>query len=124
MNLLRKINYLCIAILCCTLLTTGCSDDEAVRSGDGTAGYLKLRISSSKIATKAVTMDKLSDAKKVELSLLYNDMPITQSLNLTSVADAADLGLESEKLELLSGEYQLMSYTLFSDVKPGLEEPE
>lgn len=124
MNLLRNINYLCIAVLCCSLLLVGCSDDEVVRNGDGTAGYLKLRISSSKIATKSVTMDNLSDAKKVELSLLYNDMPITQSLNLTSVANATDLGLESEKLELLSGEYQLMSYTLFSDVKPGLEEPE
>lgn len=124
MNLLRKINYLCIALLCCTLLTTGCSDDEIVRSGDGTAGYLKLRITSSKIASRAVTMDGLSKAKKVEVSLLYNDMPITQTLNLSSVAGATDLGLESENLEILSGEYQLMSYTLFSDVKPGLEVPE
>lgn len=124
MNLLRKINYLCAAILCCTLLTTGCSDDEVVRSGDGTAGYLKLRITSSKIASRAATMDGLSKAKKVEVSLLYNDMPITQSLNLTSVANATDLGLESEKLEILSGEYQLMNYTLFSDVKPGLDQPE
>ena len=66
----------------------------------------------------------MSDAKKVEVSMLYNDMYVTQSLNLSSVADAADLGLESENLELRSGEYRIMSYTLLSAVKPGMEKPE
>lgn len=122
MNLLRKINWLFAAILC-VVLVASCSDDE-VMSGDGTSGYLKLRLTSSKSVTRATTLDYMSDAKKVEVSMLYNDMYVTQSLNLSSAADAADLGLESEKLELRTGEYRIMSYTLYSAVKPGMEKPE
>lgn len=122
MNLLRKINWLFATMLCVVLLS-GCSDDDVV-SGNGTSGFLKLRLTSSKTVTRATTLDYMSDAKKVEVSMLYNDMYVTQSLNLSSVANAADLGLESEKLELRTGEYRIMSYTLFGAVKPGMEKPE
>lgn len=122
MNLLRKINWLFAAMLCIVLVSS-CSDDDVV-SGNGTSGYLKLRLTSSKAVARATTLDYMSDAKKVEVSMLYNDMYVTQSLNLSSVADAADLGLESENLELRAGEYRIMSYTLLSAVKPGMEKPE
>lgn len=122
MNLYKNITWLFAAILC-TVLMSSCSDDE-IASGDGTTGYLKLRLTSSKAVTRASTLDNLSDAKKIEVSMLYNDMYVTQSLSLSSVADAAELGLESEKLELRSGDYRIMSYTLYSAVKPGMEKPE
>lgn len=122
MNLLRKINWLFTAILCIVLVTS-CSDDEVV-SGNGTSGYLKLRLTSTKAVTRSTTLDYMSDAKKVEVSMLYNDMYVTQSLNLSSAVDAADLGLESERLELRTGEYRIMSYTLYGGVKPGMEKPE
>lgn len=122
MNLLRNINWLFTAILCIVLMSS-CSEDEVV-SGNGASGYLKLRLTSSKTVTRAGTLDRMSDAKKVEVSMLYNDMYVMQSLNLSSVADAADLGLESEKLELRTGEYRIMSYALYGAVKPGMEKPE
>lgn len=121
MNLLRKINWLFTAILCIVLVSS-CSDDDIV-TGNGTSGYLKLRLTSSKAVTRATSLNQMADAKKVEVSMLYNDMYVTQSLNLSSVADAADLGLESEKLELQAGDYRIMSYTLYGDVKPGMEKP-
>ena len=122
MNLLRKINWLFTAMLCIALVSS-CSDDDVV-SGNGTSGFLKLHLTSTKTVTRATTLDYMSDAKKVEVSMLYNDMYVTQSLNLSSVANATDLGLESENLELRTGEYRIMSYTLFGAVKPGMEKPE
>lgn len=122
MNLFRKINCLFTAILCIVLVAS-CSDDDVV-SGNGTSGYLKLRLTSSKAVSRATTMDALSDAKKIEVSMLYNDMYVTQSLNLSAPADAADFGLESEKLALRTGEYRIMSYALWGGVKPGAEKPE
>lgn len=122
MNLFRKINCLFTAILCIVLVAS-CSDDDVV-SGNGTSGYLKLRLTSSKAVSRATTMDAMSDAKKIEVSMLYNDMYVTQSLNLTAPADAADVGMESEKLELRTGEYRIMSYALWGGVKPGAEKPE
>lgn len=122
MNLLKKINWLFTAILY-MVLVAGCSDDDVV-SGNGTSGFLKLRLTSSKAVTRSTTLDGMSEVKKIEVSMLYNDMYVTQSLNLSSVADAADLGLESEKLELRTGEYRIMSYALYGAVKPGMEKPE
>ncbi len=123
MNLLKNINRL-LAVICCVLLAASCTDDK-MASGDGTSGFLKLRLSSTKtVTTRATSMDHLADAKKVEVSMLYNDMYVTQTLNLSSVAGASDLGLESEKLELSAGEYRIMGYTLFGAVKPGMTKPE
>ena len=122
MNLFRKINRL-LAVLLCVVLAAGCSDDDVV-SDSSTSGFLKLRLTSLRGVTRAGKLDNMSDAKKIEVSMLFNDMYVTQTLNLSSVADAADLGLESEKLELRVGEYRIMGYTLFGEVKPGQEKPE
>lgn len=122
MNLLKNIHWLFATILCIATLSS-CSEDELV-SGGGATGYLKLRLTSSQAVTRATTLDYLSDAKKVEVSMLYNDMVVSQSLALSSVADASDLGLESEKLELNTGDYTVMSYTIYGAVKPGMEKPE
>lgn len=122
MTLLKNIHWLFTALLCIAMLS-GCSEDEIV-SNSGTTGYLKLRLTSSKVVTRATTLDYLSDAKKIEVSMLYNDMVVSQSLALSSVADASDLGLESEKLELNAGDYTVMSYIIYGAVKPGMEKPE
>lgn len=122
MNLLRKIYGLCAAILCLVLIA-GCSDDD-VMSSNTTAGYLKLMVAPQiKTMTRAGDLS-LSKVRKVELSMMYGDLPVTQSLNLSSAEGAAELGLESEKLELRAGEYKIQSYILYSAVKPGAEKPE
>lgn len=122
MNLLRKINWLCTAILCLTLATS-CSDDEVVNSGSA-QGYLKLRLV-PQAATRA-SLDDISDAKKAEITLLYldKDLTVTQPLALSSVPEGADLGLETEKLALQPGKYQLLNYTLYAAIVPGREQAE
>ncbi len=122
MNLSRKICGLCTAILCLVLIA-GCSDDEMV-SSNGTAGYLKLMIAPQTTTTTRAGGLSLSKVRKVEVSMLYGDLPVTQSLNLSSAEGAAELGLESEKLELRAGEYKIQSYILYGAVKPGAEKPE
>lgn len=108
----------------CLLLVAACSDDDAA-SVTGKSGYIQLRLFPKEAAnTRSGGLDYMADAKKIELSLLYGDLPVTQSLNLSAVPNAAEFGLISEKLELLTGEYKLLSYTLYSDVKPGAEQPE
>ena len=94
MNLLRKIYGLCTAMLCLVLIA-GCSDDDVI-SSNGTAGYLKLMVApQTSTATRAGGLS-LSNVRKVEVSMLYGDLPVTQSLNLSSAAGAAELGLESD----------------------------
>lgn len=121
MKLLKQISWLCTAILC-LVLATSCSEDETMSSRGGT-GYIKLYLTPLAL-TRVAALDQMSNAKKVELSLLHGDKPIVQSLSLSSTPGNADLGLESEKLELIAGSYKLMSYTLLSGVKPGAEQPE
>lgn len=120
MNLLRKINWLCTAMMC-LLFVASCSDEETVTIGQ--TGYIQLRLFPQSI-TRAGGLDYMADAKKIELSLLSGDKPVVQSLNLSAVPGTSEFGLISEKLELHTGGYKLMSYTLYSDVKPGAEQPE
>lgn len=102
---------------------TSCSDEttEQVESG---YGYVQFQVAS--VGTRASQeLDYLSEAKKIEVTLLHNDNRITQTLNLTSVEGMGEMGLTSEKLQLLDGSYKLQSYTLYGisenvgeDLKP------
>lgn len=90
---------------------TSCSDEttEQIESG---YGYVQFQVAS--VGTRASQdLDYLSDAKKIEVTLLHNDNRITQTLNLTSVEGMGEMGLTSEKLQLLDGNYKLQSYTLY-----------
>ena len=58
-------------------------------------------------------LDKLDDAKKIKVVMLYNGNTIEQTLMLNSYnADNAEFGLRSDKLELLAGSYKLIGYYL------------
>lgn len=102
---------------------TSCSDEttEQIESG---YGYVQFQVAS--VGTRASQeLDYLSEAKKIEVTLLHNDNRITQTLNLTSVEGMGEMGLTSEKLQLLDGSYKLQSYTLYGisenvgeDLKP------
>jgi hypothetical protein len=58
--------------------------------------------------------DALTDAKKVKVALLYGTTTIAQTLNLQTVeGNAADYGLRTEKLKLLTGDYEVLTFTLY-----------
>ena len=112
MKILKYINRLMLLLLLLAGVTS-CSDEETEQMRSG-YGYVQFHLASAGTRTTQ-ELEYLSDAKKIEVTLLNGDNQITQSLNLTSVDGMGDYGLTSEKLELLPGEYKLQSYTLYGN---------
>lgn len=99
---------------------TACSDEDVVAT-EG-YGYLQLRV--QKAATRALTegntLEHLSDARKLRLSLRYNGSIIELTANLyASSAAAAEYQLTSENVMLRSGRYQLLGYAIYGDYVSG-----
>lgn len=114
MNLRR--NIICLFLSLVPLLAiTSCSDEDNAAIV-GSKGYLQLHLNAAG-TTRA--LGDMAEAKKVELELDYEGLRVTQTLALSSVPDAEGFGLTSEKIELLSGAYKLLSYTIYSAVTPG-----
>ena len=66
--------------------------------------------------TKAVVskLDYLNDAAKIKVTLKYEENLISQTLVMNSSdPESAEFGLRSDKLKLLSGTYQILTYSLF-----------
>lgn len=120
MKRLHTLLLLCLSILSAALLT-GCSDDESLPSAQG-YGYLQLHL--QKQATRSISegnpLEHLADARKIKLSLKHDGRFIEQTVALNAVsADAAEYGVYSDELTLLSGDYQLLGYALYGDYKSG-----
>ena len=119
MNLRKNITYLFFSFLS-LLAVTACSDeDDAVIAGG--KGYLQLRLFAEGTTR---SLNDMADAKKIELELDCDGLTVVQTLGLSSVPEAEGAGLITEKIELLTGDYQLMSYTIYGAVKPGKDTPE
>lgn len=109
-----------IGLLLMTKVFTGCSDDDDELQQTA-FGYVQFKIyKSASAATKGAEtrgtdmLDKLDDAKKIKVVMLYNGNTIEQTLMLNSYnADNAEFGLRSDKLELLAGSYKLIGYYLY-----------
>lgn len=110
-----------------SLLFGGCSDDEGIDNRERDYGYVQFRLykdasyeapqrTTAQTGTRAIKpeLDYLSEASKVRITLTYQDMTITQTLTL-SAADKewAEYGLRSEKLKLLTGEYEIVTFALY-----------
>ena len=68
------------------------------------------------VGTKAIVsqLEKLADAHKVKVTLVYGETTIVQTLRLNGAdGEAAEWGLRSEKLQLLAGEYRLITFMLY-----------
>lgn len=116
---------LIICLLACMLLVPACSDDNEMGKDKQAFGYfqLKLRKSQTKGLTGGSELENLSDAKKVQVDLLFDNRQITQTLNLLSVSDdAAEYGLTSESMQLLTGNYTLTAYRIYGEYVEGTTE--
>lgn len=122
----RFSNIVCVALLgVAMLLAVGCSKDEGVDNRDQNYGYAQFKLykrasysagESAESSTRAVqsTLDYLSQAYKVKVTLVYDDITLSQTLTLSSSsAESAEYGLRSSRLKLLTGEYNLISFTLY-----------
>lgn len=109
-----------IFLLAMTMVFAGCSDDDDELQQTA-FGYVQFKIyKSASVAIKGTEtrgtdmLDKLNDAKKIKVVMLYDGNTIEQTLMLNSYsAENAEFGLRSDKLELLAGNYKLIGYYLY-----------
>ena len=112
-----------ILILACSVLLslTGCVKQDMPDNREKDYGYVQFKLykAASYEDTKAVVsqMEMLADAAKVMVTLRYEGKEITQTMTLSAYnAENAEYGLRSEKLRLLTGNYEVSSFTLFDKV--------
>ena len=103
-----------------TAFLGGCSDDDGIDNRDRDYGYVQFKLhkeASYDVVSRAQKpqLDYLSEASKVQVSLYYDGTTITQSLTLSAPdKESAEFGLRSEKLRLLAGQYQIITFSLFN----------
>ena len=120
MKFSRLTAWLLLALVS-TFLFAGCVKDSFEDNREKVYGYAQFKLykSASYGDTKATVsqMQYLHDATKVMVMLKYGDTEISQTLVLSAADDAAaEFGLRSEKLQLLAGEYEVTSFTLYDKV--------
>ena len=66
-------------------------------------------------------LNRLDEARKIELSLIHKGKSIKQSLNLYSTGgvEGSEFMLTSENLKLATGEYQIVGYVIYGAYKEG-----
>ncbi len=98
-----------------------CSDD-GVDNREQEYGYAQFKLykkasyHSADATSRAVqtTLDYLSQACKIKVTLTYGETTIAQTLNLSAAnSDAAEYGLRSDKIKLLTGEYRVITFSLY-----------
>ena len=120
MKFSRLTAWLLLALVS-TFLFAGCVKDSFEDNREKVYGYAQFKLykSASYGDTKATVsqMQYLHDAAKVMVMLKYGDTELSQTLVLSAADDAAaEFGLRSEKLQLLAGEYEVTSFTLYDKV--------
>ena len=104
-----------LIILSAVILALGCAKTEPdYRNDDYGFAQFKLYKHAS-YGTRAVkpTLDYLAEACKIKVTLGYGETTLAQTLTLYSVEGSAEEGLRSDKLQLLTGEYRLVAFSLY-----------
>ena len=110
---------------CIALLAFACSNDDGIDNRDHDYGYVQFKLykaasygqdspSAAVASTRADELRYLAEATKINVSLRADDGSVFAQ-TLTVTADSADpeYGLRSEKLQLLGGGYQIISFELY-----------
>ncbi len=107
----------CLALVALGLV--GCSEDKPIDNREPDYGYVQFRLfkaASYDEGSRAVrpTLDYLSEAHKVKVTLAYGETTLAQTINLSAAdAEAAEFGLRSDKLKLLTGRYEVVTFALY-----------
>lgn len=106
-----------VLIFSLILFAVGCSNDAAPDYRNQDYGYVQFKLyKEASYDTRAIktTLDYLSEACKVKVTLGYGDTTIAQTLVLhSSDSQSAEFGLRSDKLQLLTGSYRLVTFSLY-----------
>lgn len=116
--------FLCVVFsLLIATFATSCTE-ESVDNREQEYGYAQFKIykkasydspeqQSVSRAAQSI-LDYLSDASKINVTLSFEGTTISQTLNLSAADDTmAEYGLRSDKLKLVVGNYDLLSFTLY-----------
>ena len=111
------------AVLLAALAGAACTTDDVADNRETDYGYVQFRLYKAAsytpdTDTRAVVnrLEYLRDASKIRVTMDYNGRTITQTLTLSASdaePDAAEWGMRSEKIQLLTGHYSVVTYTLY-----------
>ena len=111
---------------CAAFGFAACSDDDGIDNRELDYGYVQFKLykeglqpQRSKTLSRAddstvEQLDSLADACKLQVNLKAGATTISQTLLLSAANDeSAEYGLRSDKLQLMTGEYQIISFMLY-----------
>lgn len=109
----------CLALALMGLV--GCAEDQSIDNREPNYGYVQFRLFKAasyeaEEGSRAIkqTLDYLAEAYKVKVTLAYGETTLAQTINLSSGdAVAAEFGLRSDKLKLLTGRYEVVTFSLY-----------
>lgn len=109
-----KFTVMLLTAVFAAFASVGCTVEE---SQGGDYGYVQFKLykeASYTPASKAADIGFLGDICKARITLRYQGKTLNQTL-VFSAADAqkAEYGLRSEKLQLLAGDYEVVSFAVF-----------
>lgn len=119
-----KISYINRLMLACLVLAlglslNGCSDDEK-EILQAQLGYAQFKLFKSASYNKSSSvstneLDYLADAEKIKIVLTNNGdgSEVVQTLGLHPLGDDPEMGLRSEKLQLMAGDYTVVGFYLY-----------
>ena len=103
-----------LAIILCALGFVGCTETEDELAAS--YGYVQFKLYKNDTAPTSratTTLDYLRDAHKVKVTMQHDGRTIVQTLVLNAYNNEnAEYGLRSDKLQLMTGEYSVIGYTL------------
>lgn len=108
-----------VAVTLMAVVAVACSENEGVDNRELDYGYVQFKLCKEAGLTPAsravqAPLENLTEAKKVKVSMLYGNTTISQTLNLQPTEEeAAAHGLRTEKLKLLTGDYEVLTFTLY-----------
>lgn len=117
--------YACLGLVMGFFLGA-CSDDDVEQVGSG-YGYVQFKLFKSgsydKITRAGVNeLDYLKEAQKMKIVLTKKDdgTEIVQTVSLNAMGSDSELGLRSEKLRLMTGDYTIVGFYLYKVVDQDL----
>lgn len=118
---MRKIySLIWLALLFATTIVAG-GCERTTESLDAEYGYVQFRLvkdAQLEAESRATeTLEWLAEAHKITVVMQRNGSTITQTLPLTSYdTQSAEWGLQSEKLRLMTGSYNIIGYYLYDNL--------
>ena len=115
--IMRNTIILLLSLL--TVALVGC--EQRTESLDAEYGYVQFRLlkeAQMDTSTRATgELEWLSEASKITVVMQYNGSTIRQTLPLMSYDEqSAEWGLQSEKLRLMAGSYEVIGYYLYDSL--------